>query len=229
MLDHLCAPLLGGAGVSPDRAGRIHVAFTVGPHAAEHAVDVDHGTGGLDLVRRHEPHVVDPDRLETPIIRLQPFPTLGRGGDMDPSGHMHADRLAGLGLDLLEEVDRIGLQDSHIRIGVERMETARGVPRRAGGEDGALDQGDVGPAELCKMVNDRRADDAASDHHGAVMRLHARSPENGRKLKASQRSAPCLDTPVQALESVAISAGCGFCNLVALQRLRVRKGYSTAV
>ena len=92
---------------------------------------------------------------------------------MHASRHMHADRLTRFLLDLLEEVDRVGLQNGHVRIGVQRVKAARRMPGRPRGQDGALDQGDVGPAQLGKMVNDGGADDAPSDHRNPIVRLHA--------------------------------------------------------
>jgi hypothetical protein len=48
---------------------------------------------------------------------------------------MHADRLARLSFDLLEKVDRIGLEERHIRVGVEGVKPAGSVPGGARGED----------------------------------------------------------------------------------------------
>ena len=81
-----------------------------------------------DLLGRHETHIFDADRLEPAVGRLQPFPALRRRGDVDAACHVHADRLAGLRFDFLQEVDRVGLQDRHVRVGVERVEAARRMP-----------------------------------------------------------------------------------------------------
>ena len=84
---------------------------------------------------------------------------------MNAAGHMHADGLAGFGLDLLQKVDRIGLKERHIGIGVERMKSAGGVPGRASGQDGALDQRHVGPPKFRQMVKNGSADDPSADHN----------------------------------------------------------------
>ena len=139
-------------------------------------VDVDDRAAGLDLLRRHQADVVDADRLEAAIGRLQPLPALRRRGDMDAAGHVHADRLARFGFDLLQEVDRVGLQDRHVGVGVEGVEAAGGVPGRTRGQDRALDQRDVAPAEFRKMVKNRGADDAAANDDDPIVRFHARPP-----------------------------------------------------
>src|ERR1700741_154980 len=70
VLDDGCAALLGGAGVSPDRAGRVDIAFAIRPHAAEDPLNTDDRTKRLDFVRRDQPNVLDPDRLKASIRRL---------------------------------------------------------------------------------------------------------------------------------------------------------------
>ncbi len=185
VLDDFRASFFGGAGVGPDRAGCVDVALPVGPHAAEHALGVDDRAGGLDLLRRDQAYVLDADGLEPPIVRLKPFPPLGRRGDVDPARHVHPDRVARFRFDLLEQIDRVGLKDRHVRIGVERMESARRVPRGAGGQNGALHQRNIGPVQFRKMVKNRGADDPAPNDHSAVVRFHARSSKN----RQSQRLA----------------------------------------
>ena len=176
VLDHRRAALLGGAGVSPDRACGVDIALAVGPHAPEHALDVDDRAAGLDFLRRHQANILDADRLEAAIGRLKPLPALRRRSDMNAAGHVHADRLARFGFDFLQEVDRIGLQDRHVGIGVESVEAAGGVPRRAGGQDRAFHQRHVAPAVFRQMVKNRGPDDASADNNDAIMRFHARPP-----------------------------------------------------
>src|SRR5271169_375297 len=70
VLDYGCAALLGGAGISPDRARGVDIAFAIGPHAAENALNADDRAKRLDFVRRDQPNVLDPDRLKASIRRL---------------------------------------------------------------------------------------------------------------------------------------------------------------
>ena len=88
---------------------------------------------------------------------------------------MHAYWLARLGFDLLQEVDRVGLKERHIGIGVEGVKSAGRVPGRASGQDGALDQRHVGPTKFCQVVKDRGSNDPSADDNDAVVRFHPRS------------------------------------------------------
>ena len=211
VLDHRRAALLGRAGVGPDRACRVDVALAVGPHAAEHALDIDDGAAGLDFLRRHQPNVLDADRLEAAIRRLQPFPALRRGSHVNAAGHVHADRLAGFGLHLLQEVDRIGLEERHVGIGVERVEIAGGVPGRARGQDRALDQRDVAPAELRQMVKRRRPRRRRrrSQQPDSVI-SYPRAPVPTASIHAMDQFRARLDNDVQTRARSDLSASVAF-------------------
>jgi hypothetical protein len=85
---------------------------------------------------------------------------------------------ASLAADLLQlvvETDRIALQCRHVGVGVKRVEAARGMPGRAGGQLRALDEQHVTPAQLGQVVEHAAPDHAAADHRHPHMRLH-RSP-----------------------------------------------------
>ena len=90
-------------------------------------------------------------------------------------------------------------------------------PRR---QDGALDQSDVGPAELGEVVEHRRADHASTDDDDLVVGLHAcllryREPCSGAQFRPSG----------------AIRAGCVTCGkntMDALAQARTRRGTPVA-
>ena len=106
------------------------------------------------------------------VRHLQPFHALMRVGEDEAA---RAVKAAGLARDLLKlvvERDRIALKLGHVRVTVQRVETARGMPGGAGGEDVALDQHHVLPACLGEMIEHRTADDAAADHHHTSLGLH---------------------------------------------------------
>ena len=107
-----------------------------------------------------------------------------------PAGHMHADRLARLGLDLLQEIDRVGLQDRHVGIGVQRMKPAGGVPGRTGSQNRALDERDVCPAEFRQMVEDGGPNNAAPDDDDPIMRIHTSTPAKIDPLSARLAEVP---------------------------------------
>ena len=174
VLDHGGAPLAGRDGVGMDHAGGVDMALTLVMEPAQHARDVDHRQHLLDLFRADQPAAFDAHGLEHPVGVLQPFPALRRGGEVDPAGHVQADVLARLGLDLRQQVDGVGLQRGDVGVGVQGMDAARRVPRRARGQHAALEQCDVGPAELGQVIQHRGADHAAADDHHPILRFHRR-------------------------------------------------------
>ena len=79
----------------------------------------------------------------------------------------HAGGDAGLGLELDVEIGRIFRQPRHVLRAAQLADQAGGMPGRAGGQLLALQQHDVGPAELGQVIGDRAAGDAAADDDGA--------------------------------------------------------------
>ena len=73
-------------------------------------------------------------------------------GDRDPARHAQADVLAGLLLDLGQEIDGVRLERGHVRVGVQRVHAAGCVPRGAGCQHRAFDQRDVGPSRACREI-----------------------------------------------------------------------------
>ncbi len=171
VLQHAGAALLRRRRVRVNGAGGIHIAFAVRPQPAEHALDIDDRALVADLLGRHQVAVLDADGLEDPIRRLQPLPARRRGSEGDAAGHVQADGLAGLALDLREQVDGVGLQPRHVRVRVERVDAARRVPGRPGGQYRSLDQAHVTPAVTRQVIEHRSADHAAADYCHAKM-LH---------------------------------------------------------
>ena len=76
-------------------------------------------------------------------------------------------------LDLLVQVDRVLLQLGDVRVAVDRVHAAGGVPGGARREFRAFDQQDVLPAGLGEVIQHARADDAATDHRHLHMIPHA--------------------------------------------------------
>ena len=94
------------------------------------------------------------------------------GGEVKATDAMDAAGLAGFALQLVVEPHGIGLQRRHVGVAVDRMHATRGMPGRAGGQFGPLDQRDVVPAQLGQVVEDADAHHAAADHRHAHMRFH---------------------------------------------------------
>ena len=99
------------------------------------------------------------------LCHAQPVESLWRVGQHQSARQVDAALLAGFGLDLPVEVDRVLLQAGDVGVAVEGVHPAGGVPRGAGGQLLALQQHDVGPTRLGEVVQHARADDAASDDH----------------------------------------------------------------
>ena len=76
--------------------------------------------------------ILDTDGLKNAVGGLQPFPAGRCRGDRNTAGHAEANVLPGLGLDLGQQVDGIGLKSRHIGIGIQGMHSAGGMPRGAG-------------------------------------------------------------------------------------------------
>jgi hypothetical protein len=109
------------------------------------------------------------------LRHLQPVHALAGAGQHDAPGHVHTAGLFGDALDLLVEIDGVLLQLGDVRVAVDGVHAAGGVPGRAAGELAALDQQHVLPAGLGEMVEDARPHHAAADDHHPCLVLQVRS------------------------------------------------------
>ena len=100
VLDDLGTALAGSPCIGMHGAGRVEIALAVGPHGTEDAVRRHDRATLPGLFRRDQLAIVDADRLEDAVGRLQPFPAFGRPGKGQASGHVHADVLSRFLLDL---------------------------------------------------------------------------------------------------------------------------------
>ena len=99
-------------------------------------------------------------------------------GQDDAARAMQPATLPGDLLELIVQTDRVALQLGHVRIAVQRVETARRVPGRSRRQPRALNQHDVFPACLGEMVQHRTADDAAADDRDLGVGFHGDSISN---------------------------------------------------
>ena len=90
----------------------------------------------------------------------------------EPAHVMQSARLAGELLELAIEPDGVALEGRHVGVRVQGVEAAGGVPGRAGGELGALDEHHVAPAEPGEVVEHAAPDHPAADHRHPDMGLH---------------------------------------------------------
>src|SRR5262249_6400895 len=89
-----------------------------------------------------------------------------------PARHVQTAGLPGDPLQLLVEIDRVLLQSGDVRIAIESVHAAGGVPGGSTGELAALDQQHIFPAGLRQVIQDARADHPAADHYYPRVTLH---------------------------------------------------------
>ena len=98
---------------------------------------VVHGAEEMLLVhqRKQLRCLIDRDQFEIHaeiaaacLRHLEPVDSRGCAGEHDAAGDVHAARLTGNPLDLLVEIDRVLLQLGDVRIAVDRVHAAGGVP-----------------------------------------------------------------------------------------------------
>ncbi len=182
-------------GIGLRRAGRVEMALDRVPQSGEELLVVEDGELRLGVLRRHHfqfhAHVA-PARPGV-LHRLDAFLRLGK---LHAAGDVHAAGLAGKLLDLLVELHRVLLHLGDVRIAVEGVEAARRMPGGAGGQHVALQQADVGPAALCKVVENRAADYAAADDNRAILFAHAwKLPSNAGKRRSGDETIQCKAGP----------------------------------
>ncbi len=161
----------GGLRIGHRRAVGVEVALDRVPQGADEVALVDQRQqrlrlGGGDDLRLHA------EIAAARMRHLQPVEPLGRIGELQPAGEVQPAALAGDRLDLLIEPDRVGLQLGDVRVGVEGVKAAGRVPGGARCKLAPLDQHHVFPAGLGEMVENRAADDAATDHRDLCVGFH---------------------------------------------------------
>ncbi len=164
---------LRGLGVRVRHAVRIDVAFDRIVDRAEKVLLVEQRIQLLRFRRRYQLQV----HAEIAAARhghAQPVDPLGRAGQHQAAGDVHAARNAGNRFDLLVQLDRVLLQLGDVRIAVDGVHAARRVPGRTGREFRALEQQHVLPARFREVIQHARAHDAATDHRHLHMSPHAK-------------------------------------------------------
>jgi hypothetical protein len=161
----------GGLGIGVGDAGGIDVTLHGIPEGAEEAFLVEKGMKLLRLLHGDELGF-EAQHPRLALGHLQEVQPGGRVRQHEAARHVDAAGLAGNRLDLLVEVDGVGLQLGDVGIAVQGVHAAGGVPGRPRGQFAALQQHHVAPAGLGQVVKHAAADDPAADHHHLGMRLH---------------------------------------------------------
>jgi hypothetical protein len=166
-LDDPDAELLGAAGQGHGEVDRVDPPIAGHIEAREQVV----GLGQRELLG---------DLARADLVDLQALSALERGdpavfvqsarvgGGLDEPDRLEPGGQAGLGLQPGVEIAAV---EPDRRRGVRRRAETRHqpgrVPGRAGGEPVALQDDDVGPAQVGQVVGDRRADDSPADDDDA--------------------------------------------------------------
>ena len=171
VLVDLRAGELGGLDVRARDARRIDVPFDRVVQRADEVLRVEQREDVLGFLGRDELEV----HAQVPAARLRHAQEVHADlgvGEHQPAGQVDRAVLAGDALDLLVQLDRVLLEPRDVRVAVERVHPARGVPRAAGRQLATLDEHDVGPAGLRQVVQDARADHAPTDDDDLRVLLH---------------------------------------------------------
>ena len=139
---------------------------------ADDAVEFDQRIDFLELLRRQDPELVADEVADALDVAELVHPLLG-AGDAQRAAGMEAGRQSRFGRQpFAVQADRMRphFHDRGV-VGEMRAETG-GMPGGTGGQLGFLDQHDVAPAALGKMVEQRNAHGAAADDHDPCMCSH---------------------------------------------------------
>ena len=158
----LGAELFGRLRIGDGGARRVEMAFDRVPHGADEMPLVHQREHRLGF-RRRDQLGVHAEITALGVGKPQEVHALGAVGEHDAAGQMQRAGLAGNLLQLLVELDGVGLQLGDVGIAVQRVEATGRMPGRAGGQLRALDQHDIGPAGAGEVEQHRAADDAAAD------------------------------------------------------------------
>src|SRR5580704_17664435 len=163
------------AGVGPGDPGRVDVTLDRVEERADEVLLLQQREQLLGFGRRDDLHIYA-EVAAAGLSHPQPVHPLPVTGQRQPARHVDAAVPAGALLDLPVQPDGVLLQLRDIGVTVERVHAARGVPGRAGGELLALDEYDIGPAQLGEVEQDRGAHHATADDDHLRGRFHRGIP-----------------------------------------------------
>ncbi len=169
--DDLSAVLARARGIGVGDARRIDVAAVLLVHDAADAVVIDQrmqrlGLRAVDLAKG-QPVVFRLGRLQAQLM-------LARFGlrEIERAGLEHAAALARLRLERVVKVHGVVLDAGDVVVVVQPVDVGRRVPGAARCQLIAFQQHHIRPAQLGQVIEDRAADDAASDDDGLGMGAH---------------------------------------------------------
>ena len=167
----LRAGIARGLGIGIGDAARIDVAVVRIEHRRSIVRGVDERIARAHLVEIDEMQA-DLKMLRLGVLGLEKFGLVFRDRQVNTAGLTNAAGDARDALDLLVQLDGVGLERGDVGVAVERVNAACRVPGGAGGEIPALEQHHVAPAKLSQMIQNTRAHDAAADDRYPRVTLH---------------------------------------------------------
>ena len=181
------------SGIGVGRAGRVHMAVIGIPERPHKMPGVEQRHVPVRLLGGDD-FRIEPEIASARMRQLEPLHALRRAGQQVAARHMQPRRLARCGLDLRVEIDGVFLQPGDMRVAIDGVHAAGGMPARPAGEFVALDQHDILPAALRQVIQHRSTDHPAADNDDFGMSLHATSlPASLARssAKAASRSMSC--------------------------------------
>ncbi|CAB4750370.1 unannotated protein [freshwater metagenome] len=165
--DDGCSAFPRGTGVGIHRPVGIEISLVRVEEAAGEPIGIDDRHEVDDLFDVEKSGTLVPHHLVPCNLGLEPAHALGSARELDATRELEPDVDATLLGNLRVHRDRVALECSHDGVVVDRVEPAGCMPTRSSGELGAFDEGDVGPALECEVVQDARPGNASTDHDHA--------------------------------------------------------------
>ncbi len=179
VLDHAQAALLGALDQRRQKVGGVHAPVARAPDGAHRVLGLHDRDFLFRFARRNDVHV-DAERAARGLQAVQLGHTRFGARQDHAAAFAPADMLAGLGLERLVEIARIGVVPHGVEAGHEARDVAGRMPGGAAGKLLAFDQNHVAPAALGQVIGQVRAGDtpAHDDGLGVAGQLvaHGNSP-----------------------------------------------------
>ena len=133
-----------------------------------------------DGVRAHDLHRM-PERGADAGDMAQPVELVVGIGDAQGAAVVEGDRLAGLRLDALVEIERVARHAAEPVAGHGVRDLSGRVPSRAGGELSLFDEHTVRPSFAGEVTGERATEDASADDHDARVGGQRSIPAGGTR------------------------------------------------
>ena len=145
-------PLSSRSGIRLYCPCSVDVAFSICPHCTQDTIHRHNWTTFLSFLGSKEFTVANSYRLKNTIIRLKPLPPFRSACQSQTPSHMKANVLTRLFFNLWQKIYGIGLQSSHVWVGVQSMNSTGSMPTRSRSKPAPFEHNYIFPAHFGKMV-----------------------------------------------------------------------------